>query len=66
MKHARIQAATPQQTALVAHLHSLDRQKIERTIEALVSILDLMDGDPDLEEDCEDIEHDGREEEHQW
>ncbi|MGE3744750.1 MAG: hypothetical protein AB7G25_03370 [Sphingomonadaceae bacterium] len=50
----RILPATPAQTALLAHLHSFPRDKLERTIEALIAICDMMDGDPDHE-------HDGRE-----
>jgi len=44
---SRILPATPAQLALLAHLHSFPREKLERTIEALIAICDLIDGDPD-------------------
>ncbi|MGE0776687.1 MAG: hypothetical protein AB7G25_07945 [Sphingomonadaceae bacterium] len=45
----RILPATPAQTALLAHLHSFPRDKLERTIEALIAIVDLIDGDNEAE-----------------
>lgn len=47
----RVIIATPAQTALVAHFHSFYRRKLERTIEALITICDLMD--PDVEAELE-------------
>jgi hypothetical protein len=37
------------------------RNLLAREIERLIGILDVIDGDPDLEPDDEDEEHDGRE-----
>ncbi len=41
----------------------MPRPSIERLAEGLIAGLDAIDGDPDLEPDHEDEEHDGREEE---
>ena len=46
---SRILPATPAQMALLAHLHSFPRAKLERTIEALIAIVDLIDGDNEAE-----------------
>jgi len=40
----------------------LPRPAIERLTDGLIACLDESDGDPDLEPDAEDEEHDGREE----
>lgn len=40
----------------------LPRPEIERLAQGLIDGLDGIDGDPDLEPDTEDEEHDGREE----
>ena len=45
----RILPATPAQMVLLAHLHSFPRHKLERTIEALIAIVDLIDGDSEAE-----------------
>ena len=37
------------------------RRAIERAVQAMIDLLDLMDGDPELELDEDDEEHDGRE-----
>lgn len=37
------------------------RTLIENVVEDLLLLLDEIDGDPDLEDDAEDAEHDGRE-----
>jgi hypothetical protein len=41
----------------------LPRPAIERLTDGLVASMDEIDGDPDLEPDDEDEEHDGQEEE---
>jgi hypothetical protein len=41
----------------------LPRQEIKRLTEGLITGLDAIDGDPDVEPDDVDEEHDGREEE---
>lgn len=46
----RIMPANPAQMALLAHLHSFPRDKLERTIEALIAIVDLIDGDTETED----------------
>lgn len=47
---SRIMPASPAQMALLAHLHSFPRDKLERTIEALIAIVDLIDGDSEAED----------------
>ena len=42
----------------------MPRTSIERLTDELISGLDGIDGDPDLELDDDDVEHDGREEEY--
>ncbi|MDI4657239.1 hypothetical protein [Xanthobacter autotrophicus] len=37
------------------------RSLIENVVEDLLLLLDEIDGEPDLEDDTEDAEHDGRE-----
>jgi hypothetical protein len=39
----------------------LPRASVERLTEGLITGLDAIDGDPDIEPDDEDEEHDGRE-----
>lgn len=38
-----------QETIIAASLMAIDRKAISQSIEALVGLLDLIDGDPDLE-----------------
>ena len=37
------------------------RRTLSRVVQAMIDVLDLLDGDPDLEPDEPDLEHDGRE-----
>lgn len=46
--------------ALIAHLHSFPSEKLERTIEALIDICDLIDGEPEREDDDPDSENENR------
>ena len=50
-KFSRIMPSTPAQMALLAQLHSFPRDKLERTIEALIAICDLIDGDPEEQQE---------------
>ena len=45
----RIMPTSRAQAALVARLCSMPRRRLERTIEALIAVCDLLDPDPDLE-----------------
>lgn len=42
-------------------MSELQRAAVEQAIEALIALLDLTDGEPDIEDDDPDMEHDGRE-----
>lgn len=46
---SRIVPARPDQAALVARLCSMPRDRLERTIEALIAVCDLLDSDAELE-----------------
>jgi len=48
---------------LLAAAMRLPRESIERLADGLISGLDIIDGDTDLEPDDQDEEHDGNEEE---
>jgi hypothetical protein len=48
---------------LLAAALQMPRGAIERLTEGLIASLDAIDGDPDLEPDADEDEHDGREEE---
>ncbi len=37
------------------------RRTLSRVVQAMIDVLDLLDGDPDPEPDEPDLEHDGRE-----
>lgn len=55
-------AADPAPPAAITRiLAQFDRPQLEGSIEVAIGLLDVADGDPDLEKDDDDTEHDGRE-----
>ena len=44
----------------------MPRQALERLVEHLIAHMDRCDGDPDLEDEGLDWEHDGREPDNEW